>query len=292
MAESVTAGLERSCTRDWVLSTPDAPGVERSAARFAGAAFAPHRHDSYAIGLTTAGVQAFGYRGARRQCLPGEAHVLHPDELHDGFAVSEDGFAYRIVYVAPALIRAALGQRGPLPFVREAVTRDPRLVSALTMALDDLSRPLEPLERDALVTALADGLRALAGAPSRSERLDLPALDRARELLDAGEADAAALERAAGVDRFTLARQFRRCWGTSPHRYLVLRRLERARFAISVGQGLAAAATLAGFADQAHLTRQFKRAYGLTPGRWRELSQEPSLCAISTNRSRFPRREG
>jgi AraC-like DNA-binding protein len=116
-------------------------------------------------------------------------------------------------------------------------------------------------------------LAALAGAPARAEPLDLPALSRARALLDEGDAKASTLERATGLDRFSLARQFRRCWGTSPHRYRVLRRLERARAAMAAGEGLAAAAALAGFADQAHLTRQFKRAYGLTPGRWRRLLQ-------------------
>src|SRR5258708_19986419 len=61
-----------------------ARGLERVEARFVGQAFSPHRHDSYAIGLTLEGVQTFRYRGAQRLCLPGECHVLHPDELHDG----------------------------------------------------------------------------------------------------------------------------------------------------------------------------------------------------------------
>jgi len=273
MGARLTEGLERSCAGDRMQAAPGGDGLERLAARFAGAAFAPHRHDCYALGLTTAGVQAFAYRGAERICLPGEAQVLHPDEPHDGYAGSAAGFAYRIVYVAPALVREALGGQGALPFVREGVTRDRRLVSALTAALDDMVRPPEPLERDGLVGALAEALRALAGEPLRQEALDLPALARARDLLDAGDADAAMLERATGLDRFTLARQFRRCWGTSPHRYRVQRRLERARAAIVAGENLADAAALAGFADQAHLTRQFKRAYGLTPGRWRALLQ-------------------
>jgi AraC-like DNA-binding protein len=273
MGTTLAEGLERSCAADRIRAAPGAPGMERVAARFAGEAFAPHRHDCYALGITTEGLQAFRYRGAERLCLPGEAQVLHPDELHDGYAAGEAGFGYRIVYVAPALLRAALGENAALPFVREAVTRDPRLVGALRAALADLSRPLEPLERDVLVTALADALGALAGAPARAQPLDLPALERARALLDEGEADSIALECATGLDRFTLARQFRRCWGTSPHRYRVLRRLERARAAMAAGEGLAAAAALAGFADQAHLTRQFKQAFGLTPGRWRSLTQ-------------------
>jgi AraC-like DNA-binding protein len=260
MGAQASAGLERSCAGDRMRAAPDSDGLERVAARFAGEAFAPHRHDCYALGLTTAGVQAFRYRGTERHCLPGAAQVLHPDELHDGYAAGEAGFGYRIVYVAP-------------PLLREAVTRDRRLVRALRAALADLSRPLEPLERIALVTALADALAALAGAPARAEPLDLPALERARALLDEREADSVALERATGLDRYTLARQFRRCWGTSPHRYRVLRRLDRARSAMAAGESLAAVAAFAGFADQAHLTRQFKQAFGLTPGRWRSLTQ-------------------
>jgi AraC-like DNA-binding protein len=76
------------------------------------------------------------------------------------------------------------------------------------------------------------------------------------------------LEQITGLDRFTLARHFRRAFGTSPDRYRTLRRLEIARDAIESGEPLARVAVHAGFADQSHLTRQFKRTYGLTPARW------------------------
>ena len=48
--------------------------------RFASCRFSPHRHDTYAIGITTAGVQEFRYRGRRHICLPGQLHFLYPDE--------------------------------------------------------------------------------------------------------------------------------------------------------------------------------------------------------------------
>jgi AraC-like DNA-binding protein len=82
---------------------------------------------------------------------------------------------------------------------------------------------------------------------------------------------AATLERIAGTDRFTLARHFRRAFGTSPDRYRTMRRVALARTAIEGGVPLARAAAMAGFADQSHMTRQFKRAYGLTPARWMAL---------------------
>ncbi|MFI5401266.1 MAG: helix-turn-helix domain-containing protein, partial [SAR324 cluster bacterium] len=76
------------------------------------------------------------------------------------------------------------------------------------------------------------------------------------------------LEAVTGLTRYALARHFRACLGTSPYRYLVMRRLDRARMLIRHGAPLADAALSAGFADQSHMTRHFKKVYGLSPGRW------------------------
>src|ERR1700730_12268131 len=115
-------GLERSCRRrsDSIRFGPSAPGVERAEVFLSTFTFDPHRHDTYAIGITTAGVQIFRYRGSRRICLPGQLHVLHPDERHDGAAGTDDGFGYRILYIAPELVRDALAGRA-LPFVADPV---------------------------------------------------------------------------------------------------------------------------------------------------------------------------
>ena len=238
-------------------------------------AYEPHRHDSYAIGITTAGVQTFRYRGTRRVCLPGQLHVLHPDETHDGAAGTDDGFGYRILYVAPELVRDALGG-GPLPFVADPVqTLAPatRLVASL---LVDIDEPISDLARAEIAATLADTLRELGGRPSPGPAtIDLRAVGLARDYLAAHASEqtpASTLEAVAGVDRFTLARHFRRALGTSPDRYRTMRRLGLARAAIERGLPLAEAAASAGFADQSHMTRQFKRAYGLTPARWTALT--------------------
>ena len=69
------------------------------------------------------------------------------------------------------------------------------------------------------------------------------------------------------TSRFELARQFRALYGTSPYRYLLMRRLASARDALTGHASLAEVALAAGFADQAHFTRMFKSAFGLTPAR-------------------------
>src|SRR2546421_4466625 len=132
--------LERSCSRrpDSIRFGTGTLGLERAEVSLSGA-FEPHRHDTYAIGITTAGVQTFRYRGSRRVCLPGQLHILHPDEAHDGAAGTEDGFSYRIIYIAPELIRQAL-DGDALPFVANPVqppTSTTRHVASFLESIDE-----------------------------------------------------------------------------------------------------------------------------------------------------------
>ncbi len=269
-----TGRLERSCKHGVARIRAGAvgDGIEWAEAFFRDRAFAPHRHDSYAIGMTLSGVQHFAYRGARRQCLPGELHVLHPDEIHDGAPGSEDGFAYRIVYVDPALIAEALGHT-PLPFVADpVVSAASEPVQRLKAAIACIDEPHDALAVGDLLTTLADALAAMTGEGTvRRPTIDSTAMARVRAALieeDGAATPMAGLEAVAGLDRWALARQFRLAYGTSPHRFRLMRRLERARRLMAAGVGLAEAAAASGFADQSHMTRQFKCAYGLTPARW------------------------
>src|SRR5256885_7661159 len=138
--------LERSSSRraDSIRFGPKAYGVERAEVYLSTCAFSPHRHDTYAIGVTTAGVQTFGYRGSRCVCLPGQLHVLHPDEAHDGAAGTEDGFSYRILYIAPELIRGALAGRA-LPFVADPVQEPTPAVRPIASLLADIDEPISEL---------------------------------------------------------------------------------------------------------------------------------------------------
>jgi len=246
-------------------------GVERFQAWFPGRAFAPHRHDTYAVGITLAGVQEFHYRGELRRCLPGQCHVLHPDELHDGVPGDDNGFGYRIAYVDPALVQQSLGG-SPLPFVADPVPDLAAGHRARLAAILDMQAPLDELARVEAVNAIADLLAAASGtATKRSGALPLRALSAARERIAAQPAvwpSVAALEHLSGLDRWTLARGFRAAFGTSPSRFRTMRQLDQVRRLIARGASLVEAAVEAGFADQSHLSRQFKRAYGLTPARW------------------------
>jgi AraC-like DNA-binding protein len=247
------------------------PGFERAEASFSTMRFAPHRHDSYAIGITRRGVQSFGYRGTTLHSEAGCAFVIHPDEKHDGRAGTDQGFGYRILYIAPRLISEALGSRA-LPFVRDAVMRESKLHRAICAALTAFDAPIEDLHLDDLIATLANALADHDPAPQRIDAKAESAVRIAREhLIEASHLPSSELlEQLTGLSRFELARQFRRCLGTSPHRYATMRRLDRARRLIA-SASLAEVAAACGFADQSHMTRQFKQAYGVSPGAWRAL---------------------
>jgi AraC-like DNA-binding protein len=271
---------------DFLITDQPCPGIQRLRAGFFGHAYDPHRHETYAIGVTERGIQAFRYRGVDCASTAGRTLVLHPDELHDGHAVAPEGFVYRMLYIDAALIGDALDDRRPLPFVAEAVGDDPALVAVIDEAFDGFPDRFTSLAGAAVVTAAADALCRRAGQPPapRPAQYYGPRLDRAREVLDAAcdlSATAEDLEAATGLDRYALARAFRARFATSPHRYLVGRRLLRAQAAIAAGMPLAEAAAEAGFADQSHLTRHFKARFGLTPGRYARLLHQTERTGAS-----------
>ncbi len=261
--------------RDWIRRAAPSSRVERIEAYFGGHGYDMHRHDTYAIGHTLAGVQSFHYRRGLRNSLPGGTIVLHPDEAHDGQAGTEAGFRYRMVYVEPALIQEILGGR-PLPFIRDGISDDPRLHAASAALLQDAGERLDPLQEDDALYELAHALCAAEGRGTGRRAPDYAAADRARHYIHASLDQAITLDdlaRAAGTDRWSLSRDFRALFGTSPYRYVMLRRLDLARRLIAAGRPLAQAAADAGFTDQSHLTRRHVQAYGMAPDRWRRMLQ-------------------
>lgn len=259
------------------MHSPSARGIERIEARFHGNGYSPHRHDTYAIGITLSGVQTFAYRGAARFSMPGNIIVLHPDEVHDGAAGTDDGLRYRMLYLPPERLIEATTGRNALPFVKNPVLSDAALQQCLRDVLADLDVEPDGLTTDDWQARLVDLLWHHAdGNGTARKTIARAAVLRSRDHLHENSEQSVTsqqLEAISGLDRYTLARHFRALLGTSPHRYLVMRRLDKSRTFMTGGLNLAETAVACGFADQAHFTRHFKSAFGMTPGRWLGLTR-------------------
>lgn len=272
--------LERLCKSERIIHAPAGRGIDRIEARFHGDGYALHRHDTYALGITLEGVQTFHYRGETRFSLPGNTLIIHPDELHDGAAGTSDMLQYRMLYLPPERL-ADIGTHagaGRLPFVRQPILDDARVNALLIEALVDLDHAPDELLLDDIIARLHAMLWHYAESAGPTFRsLARNAVMSCRDYLVANSdctVSSKDLETVSGLDRYTLARHFRAISGTSPHRYLIMRRLEKSRSMMTVnGANLAEIAIACGFADQSHFTRHFKSSYGMTPGRWLQLTQ-------------------
>jgi AraC-like DNA-binding protein len=178
------------------------------------------------------------------------------------------GFGYRMLYIEPSRIRDALDVAS-LPFVPEIVFDDAALAHTILAAFEYFPRSLPELESDALVTRIADHLMRRSDAKRRSQKFiaSRRLMRRVRPFLDEEfmrPVSSAELESLTSLSRYAIARHFRTCYGTSPYRYLVMRRLAEARRQIVQGVPIVTAAIDLGFADQSHLTRCFHQIVRIT----------------------------
>ena len=291
-------GLERSCNEavaDWIVSAGPVGGVELFRAWFAGKAYAKHRHDTYAIGLTDCGVQVFDYGGSAWTSTRGRwSCSTRTRSTTDGRGqarASATGSSTWSRLICPT-------RSGP---IADDHTRCPSYVSRWRRTPGCLGPSRAPSDFrwsrwPSTVSPstspkgcwTARGRRAPVGFP----RVDAPGVERARQFLDAERTrvvHSTELEAITGLTRYDLARQFRLMFGTSPYRYLLMRRLELARQRIHAGRPLADVAGETGFADQAHFTRAFKAAFGLTPARYRTLRAHPPASLRGAHPRRLPR---
>jgi AraC-like DNA-binding protein len=195
--------------------------------------------------------------GGRKLIYPRDSVCVRPPGCVWASEVACVGFLS--IDVAPELCSPAVNATA-MSFCRADALPD---LAHLRAELDRADTPLRAQELIAgLVVAVID-----AGALP-SDGSDRAAVRRAQDFLIARPEENPSLEDiagAAGLNKFTLLRQFRRSLGTTPHAYLILLRIERARGLLARGVPAVEAAALSGFADQAHMTRQFKRLVGLTP---------------------------
>ena len=97
---------------------------------------------------------------------------------------------------------------------------------------------------------------------------------RTRELLDQHPAEDLRLHKLAeecGLSVSHFARSFKRSFGSSVHRYLILQRVEAAQsLLLHSDHSLAGIALETGFSDQAAFSRTFGAIVGTSPGRWQK----------------------
>jgi AraC-like DNA-binding protein len=256
----------------------DLGGLEILYASYVTHSFARHTHETFAIGLIEAGAGAFASRGTTHIARASNIFVIHPDEVHNGYAADHSGWTYRMLYPHPAFFQhLGLKPKRPsnaLPFFPHTIIEDAHLRSLLLSLHMLLEQPSDRLAREtALSLVLTHLVTAHAISPphpspvSREQR----AVGLVKDYLHAHYAQPIALDQLAAVVQLhpsSLIRAFHAQMGLPPHAYLTQVRIRHAKHFLLEGMPVAQAALETGFADQSHLTRHFKHHVGVSPGRY------------------------
>ncbi|HXV29255.1 MAG TPA: AraC family transcriptional regulator [Sinorhizobium sp.] len=237
--------------------------------------FARHTHEQFGIGLIDQGAQKSLSGRGTVEAQAGEVITVNPGEVHDGAPIGNAGRSWRMLYLDPSLVEAALGditegRRASCefsdPVIRNAVLATRLRAIFAVAAAEDSSDTLLRWEQLA-VALLAEAMRL---APQTSVSAKVPkSIAAAISLIDddpLAPLTLADLARECGLSRFQVVRGFARATGLTPHAYLIQRRIDIVRRRITEGTPLAEAAVAGGFADQSHMTRVFVRKYGFSPG--------------------------
>lgn len=235
--------------------------------------FAPHMHETYAVGVIESGAARIRYRGADVTHVAGDVVTIEPLEVHTGEPVDHLGWSYCMMYL-PREIMARFGSDdGTEPRFARSSYADPELGRQIVSLYRLLESEPDVLRQGSM---LADTLHVLCERYAErgagvTPRACSASLARVREYLEANYAKAiclAELAVLADASPFHLIRQFRRAYGLPPYMFLEVVRINRAKDMLQQGARISDVAFATGFSDQSHLTRRFKRVVGVPPGQY------------------------
>lgn len=245
-------------------------GVELYRAHIVSHCFEPHAHDAFGLGAIESGAERYRYAGSEHLAGAGSLVHMNDDVLHTGQSATEDGWRYRMAYVAPAVVAEVTGQ--PAWSFDLATVHDPIRATRVSALLRQLwATTGEPLAFDSALAELLAAFVPLARHHGRSESRAMPAFAAVIDYLHAHldqRLTLTALADVAGLSPFHFLRRFRDQHGATPQQMLMALRLAQAKRLLARGESAAQVAAAVGLSDQAHLTRAFARRYGTTPGRY------------------------
>ena len=246
-----------------------------------------HLHEEWQFGVLD--VPSKLSLGAYRRCSVGadDVTIVPPYDVHSERGVAGMSPRWRMLYVAPSIVRQLAGGR-KAPRTRLSVVTDP-------VAATELRELLRESE-DGSITG-SDFIRRVTSWLQRclprcvedtATSRPMSAVERVRAYLQNRPTESVGLSELgaiAGVTLSRLARSFTKAVGLPLASYHAHTRLAHARRLLAEGKSATWVAFECGFADQSHFSRRFKVCYGLTPGAFQEQYRSaPVRLAQNTSR--------
>jgi len=238
--------------------------------------FARHAHETFTIGVIERGAGAFNTRKDTYVAYPSNIFIIHPGEIHNGYAAIPAGWTYRVFYPDPLLLQQILfeqnGYMNSVPFFPNTIIQDAALSKQILALHALLEKPSGRLEREISLHQVLAHLIAQHASPVP----DIQAIGREHRAVaqiqdyfhaHIGEnVSLAQLSDLVDLNPSYLLRTFHDQVGLPPHAYQIHLRVQQAKTLLRAGMPLPQVALELGFADQSHFARHFRHLVGVTPG--------------------------
>ena len=260
--------------------------LELLRARYIQHSFAPHTHETYAIGVISYGTECFVRNKQQYAAHAGSMALVNPGEVHTGQAADERGWAYRVFYPSAKVMQLTATRMADkpqaLPWFSQAVVQDEYVVGLMLKlheSLESVGATPSSLERESqFVWAMGQLiLRHASERPAPKLQVERKAILRIKEFLDHHYWQNVSLDQLAAqvhLSPFHFLRVFKQAFGLPPHAYLTQARVLRAKQLLAVGNPIAQVAQDVGFVDQSHLNKHFKRLVGITPRQYADATMD------------------
>ena len=238
-------------------------GVEIKLCRNSAHAYKPHVHNELSLGYITEGSTDLTLNTGSIHFGAGDGVVIPPLSTHMCAPRDQDRWAYVMLFVNPTL------------YGDEVHFSRPKKLSCgqTSRLIGFIERLLHEKNPDALETILIELLLTFGerGAEAPDDPRDAVAAIHAYIIDHASEEiTLETLEKFTGLNRFSIIRNFKKQYATTPAAYRLQCRVAMAKELLSEGEGVLDVCEGLGFYDQPHFIREFKGMYGVTPGRYVE----------------------
>lgn len=254
-------------------------GIE--AYRFVGMAqeFPNHFHEYYVIGLIEFGERRLNVDRREYNIGPGDLLTFNPLESHACEQTDGGGLSYRALNIKRDImadfVREISGRDG-LPYFQSPVQFQTHLAGVFSELHDGLMSGAAGLEKEELFLLFMEQVLSCYSelTDDRKPRTNREDVEKVCAYLQAHYAERVSLDilgEIAGLNKYTLLRNFTRWKGITPYRYLETIRIGQAKVLLERGLEPADVAQRTGFSDQSHLTTYFNKIIGLTPGQYKSV---------------------
>lgn len=238
-------------------------GVEIKLCRNGAHAYKPHIHNELSLGYIMEGSTDLTLNRGVIRFGTGDGVMIPPLATHMCAPHDVDRWAYIMLFVNPACYGDAVRFRRPKKLSGDQTRQ---LIGFIDELLDE--KDPDALESILIELLLAFGERD-TGVPDDPD--DAVAAIHAYIVDHPGEGiTLEKLEKISGLNRFSIIRNFKKQYVTTPAAYHLQCRVARAKELLSEGGSVLDVCEGLGFYDQPHFIREFKRMYGVTPGRYLE----------------------